>query len=269
MSKKTKKENLQKKSKTETSLSLFIKLSKCDKTTYISRFVAIEEFIEEFSDLTLGNGGGWCRFDVLGKKYKIVTRNASGEFRHSWDDVSDVEKTDIENEFPKNYKSGKKGNKITHIKLHGKKEEGNSRYIRPDIRKHFEGNKCVVCGNSEVEIDHKNGLYNDPRVLDSKTQTIDDFQVLCRHCNLQKRQSIVETKESGKRYPATRIPQLSVFGIDFIQGSEEYDKNDKDTMKGTYWYDPVEFMKKMIELKIDLEKEKNKKKVEKVKKKNK
>ena len=39
---------------------------------------------------------------------------------------------------------------------------------------------CIVCGSaSDIVIDHKNDLYNDPRVLNSDTQVPDDFQTLC------------------------------------------------------------------------------------------
>lgn len=75
-----------------------------------------------------------------------------------------------------------------------------------------------------------------------KTQTFDDFQCLCNHCNLQKRQVSKKTVELGKRYSATNIPMLSIFGVDFTQGDETYDKDDINAMVGTYWYDPVAFM---------------------------
>ena len=32
------------------------------------------------------------------------------------------------------------------------------------------------------------------------------------------------------------------FGIYFIDGDEKFNTNDKDDLKGTYWYDPIEFM---------------------------
>jgi hypothetical protein len=100
-----------------------------------------------------------------------------------------------------------------------------------------------MCGcKSEVECDHKNDLYNDPMVLQIETQRKEDFQSLCRHCNTQKRQIIKDTKRTGKRYGATKIPILKVFGIDFIGGDETFDSDDVDAMKGTYWYDPVAFM---------------------------
>ena len=59
------------------------------------------------------------------------------------------------------------------------------RPIRDDIRKALKDQPCVVCGSrSSIVLDHKNDLYNDPRVLDTATQTIDDFQPLCNR-NLQ------------------------------------------------------------------------------------
>ena len=43
---------------------------------------------------------------------------------------------------------------------------------------------CLHCGShSNLVIDHKNDMYNDKRVLNEKTQTISDFQVLCNGCN--------------------------------------------------------------------------------------
>ena len=102
---------------------------------------------------------------------------------------------------------------------------------------------CVVCGShSDLVTDHKNDLYNDPRVLCAATQTIDDFQCLCNHCNLQKRQVSVKTKQTNQRIPATDIPQLAIFGIDFIHGDKTFDPSDVNAMVGTYWYDPVAFM---------------------------
>jgi hypothetical protein len=41
------------------------------------------------------------------------------------------------------------------------------------------------------------------------------------------------------------IPSLAIFGIDFVEGDDSFDPNDINAMVGTYWYDPVEFMKKL------------------------
>lgn len=123
--------------------------------------------------------------------------------------------------------------------------EGNiKRSVRKDIRDFHYKKGCIVCGcHTGLVIDHKNDLYNDPRVLNTNTQLLDDFQCLCIHCNLQKRQVCKKTKETGIRYAATNIESLKIFGIDFIDGDENFDKNDINALKGTYWYDPVEFMK--------------------------
>jgi 5-methylcytosine-specific restriction endonuclease McrA len=124
---------------------------------------------------------------------------------------------------------------------------GASRPIRKDIHTFHKKMGCVVCGShSDLVTDHKNDLYNDPRVLCQDTQTIDDFQCLCNHCNLQKRQVSKKTKQTGKRIGATTIPSLAIFGVDFVEGDETFDETNINAMVGTYWYDPVDFMKKLI-----------------------
>lgn len=151
-----------------------------------------------------------------------------------------------------NYKFKKEGNKVIKIKLNGFDKENNNfnkkRPIRKDIINYYKNKTCVVCGsNSSLVTDHKNDLSNDTRVLNAETQTIDDFQSLCTHCNLQTREICKKTIETNKRYGATNIPSLKIFGIDFIEGDENFDKNDINAMKGTYWYDPIEFHKKIGE----------------------
>ena len=49
-------------------------------------------------------------------------------------------------------------------------------------------------------------------------------------------------KLSNLRFPATRIPMLQIFGIDYISGDATYNIADPTTMVGTYWYDPIAFM---------------------------
>jgi len=131
---------------------------------------------------------------------------------------------------------------------------GQTRPIRSDIHYYHKQTigRCVVCGSkSELVTDHKNDLYNDPRVLNAATQTKEDFQCLCNHCNLLKRQISKKTLETGKRYSALNIPSMSIFGIDFIKGTEEFNPSDINAMVGTYWYDPVAF-NRFIKLKLKL-----------------
>lgn len=116
------------------------------------------------------------------------------------------------------------------------------RPISNKIRNFYKDSSCIICDNNDIVIDHKNDLYNDKRVLNIDTQTIDDFQPLCNSCNLRKRQVCKKSKELGLRYKATHIPMMSVFNIDFIEGNETLDIYNPNAMKGTYWYDPKKFM---------------------------
>jgi hypothetical protein len=138
-------------------------------------------------------------------------------------------------------------NKIIALRTNGydiaNNENINNRAIRKDIKIFHYKTGCVSCGShSDLVIDHKNDLYNDQRVLIMETQLLSDFQCLCRHCNLQKRQVCKDTKNRNLRYGATNIPQLKIFGIDFIDGDETFNINNIDALKGTYWYDPIAFM---------------------------
>ena len=143
--------------------------------------------------------------------------------------------------------------KITALRTNGMSDDilyGHVRPIKLDIRKFYKTKGCVVCGSrSDLVCDHKNDLYNDPRVLSMETQTKEDFQSLCNHCNLQKKQVNIKTRKTGKRIGATTIPSVAVFGVDYTQGDETFDSSDVDAMVGTYWYDPVDFMKKIKNIK--------------------
>ena len=136
--------------------------------------------------------------------------------------------------------------KITALRTVGLSDDflyGAERPINKDIRNYYSTMPCVVCGSrSSLVVDHKNDLYNDPRVLSADTQTLDDFQSLCNHCNLQKREISKKTRETGLRIGATHIPQMAIWEVDFISGDENYDPRDINAMVGSYWYDPVLFM---------------------------
>ena len=117
------------------------------------------------------------------------------------------------------------------------------RPIRKDIREALKNQPCVGCGKNKSEVvDHKNDLYNDPRVLCSSTQLLSDFQPLCNHCNLVKRSLTMEARQTGKRYSALRHPMMSQYGIAYTQGGESFDPDDPEAFVGTYWYDPVDFI---------------------------
>lgn len=236
-------------------VKLFCELANVD-INGISRFVCTNEFKNKYSKLVLGNGGSWCRFDSsFGKKYKIITIKNDGEIKMSWD-ANDIDITNIKKDINKLIQEKiliiEKGKSIKYIKLYGYQNNDYLKPISKEIRDFFNKKPCVVCGSTHnTVIDHKNGLYNDPRVLNINTQKISDFQVLCNHCNLQKRQTIKNMKETGKRYSALNIPSVSIFNIAFTKGNEKYNKNNPKWGEGTYWNDPCDFIKKCIILKYN------------------
>lgn len=228
-------------------IELFKELALYDNILGTSRFVNVNEFVGKYAELRFGNGGGWSRLDGdFGRKHKVCIIKTNGKKRFSWNqDAQEDKSIDLE---LANYVFDK-GTSIMLIKICGLQDLSSMRPIRKDIRDALYTKPCVVCGtNSQIEIDHKNGLYNDSRVLNSKTQTVDDFQPLCKHCNDQKRQTCVWQKKHNKRYPASLIPQLAIFGHDFTQGDETFDETNIDALVGTYWYDPVDFIKKIRSL---------------------
>ena len=236
----------QMKQKKETSFDLFKKLGNYNLGTNTTRVVNVNEFINEYSALQLGNGGSWCRRSAT-KNYKLATMKVNGDINYLWV-PTDEEKLIVEKDFKehceKNKDTEKSGRYIQYLKIFGIKTVDNNRPIRKDIKEHYRKEKCCVCGrNTELVCDHKNDLYNDPRVLNTKTQTLDDFQSLCNSCNLLKRQVAKDTIKTGKRYGASNIPSLRVYDIDFIIGDETFDIANINAMVGTYWYDPIAFHK--------------------------
>ena len=219
---------------------LFLKLSGFDeKKPDDFKIVSIDQFTGEFSRLILGNGGSWCRMSAW-SSHKVATMKKNGNINYLWDAL-DEEKKSIENAFSNFPKD--KGSNIQYIGIFGLLNKKTTRPIRNDIKRYWINFSCCACGrNTDLICDHKNDLYNDPRVLQTKTQTKEDFQSLCNQCNLLKRQVSKNTKKTKKRYGATNIQMLKVFGIDFIHGNETYDPDNVDAMKGTYWYDPIAFM---------------------------
>ena len=127
-----------------------------------------------------------------------------------------------------------------------KHEKNQNRDITEIIRKEITSKSCVICGSkSDMACDHKNDLYNDERVLDSKTQNIDDFQPLCNHCNLQKRQVCKQETQTQKIYSAKNIARYQQYSFEFPWERKVFDKTDIYCKNDTYWFDPVEFDKKI------------------------
>ena len=193
-----------------TKLKLFLELAKPDPQTGVSRWVSVSEFTEKYKSLELGNGGSWCRKESnLAKLYLI--------------------------EFDKNQTSG---NRIDRIRLIGfNKKETGSQQIRADIIREIKKKRCVVLGTSNPEVDHKNGRKDDLRIMNVKTQVLDDFQPLSKAANDAKRQICKECRATGNRYDAKKLG----YPISFTEGSLKYEK--PLGCIGCFWYDPIEFRK--------------------------
>lgn len=110
-----------------------------------------------------------------------------------------------------------------------------NRYIRKDIRKVLEHSRCAHCGvkGKKMEIDHKNGRYNDDNVLSSETQNLSDFQPLCGNCNKLKRSACKKCKETGLRYDA----QFLGYPFSQLEGNAVY--TDKLGCSGCYLFDSM------------------------------
>lgn len=175
-----------------------------DKNSMTSEKIPIATLIEIHPGFASTNGCQWARTDnsYLGKKYNIERELNKG--------------------------------KVYSIKLSGKNDkESTNRSIRSDIREALKNNRCAILDIGErLEIDHKNGRYDDIAVLNTETQTLEDFQVLSKAANDAKRQHCKECQRDKKRFDATRLG--------YKKGWIEGDEN-SDFCQGCYWYDPHHF----------------------------
>lgn len=202
-----------------TKTELFIELAKPNEFG-ISRWVKTTEFSGKYASLKLGNGGSWCRASsVLAKKFNV--------------------------EFDKSITSG---NSIDAVRLNGFKiDKTFNQAIRKDIKDFYREQRCVMLGikgfseNTKIEIDHKDGRKEDWRVSNPETQSIDDFQPLCKAANDVKRQICKECKQSNERWDATNIKGNP---YPFYEGDKNY--TDELGCIGCYQYDPVAYRKSCI-----------------------
>lgn len=198
-----------------TKTELFIKLAQPD-VNGVSRWVSAREFVGEYADLKFGNGASWARKEsTLAKRYII--------------------------EFDKSITPG---NGIDRIRLNGFNEGDYSQHIRADIKKTIKARRCVVLGTSNPEVDHKNGMKNEDRVMRNEDQRLEDFQPLSKAANDAKRQFCKECRRTGIRYDA----KLLGYPISYYQGGAKHNC-EEDACVGCYWYDPLEFKRHLQEKK--------------------
>lgn len=217
-------------------VQLIIKLSN-NYTDVITR-----EEIMKYKEINWsGNGIGdrWCRkkfnYSVIYKNGKVKT--------YSENENDKLENEKIQNllENCVNIKSG-----IIGIFVHSIRTNIQKRPIKKEILEKIKSNCCVSCGSyTDIICDHKNDMYNDDNVLNTKQQDINDFQALCNHCNLQKRQVFKTECNNKKIYSAKQLKKYEMYKFDFPWEYKAFDKNNIETKKDTYWYDPVEFNNKI------------------------
>ena len=198
-----------------TKTELFLKLAAPDKNG-VSRWVYVSEFVGEYADLTFGNGASWARKEsTLAKKYNV-------EF----------------------YKKDTPGNSIDRIRLNGFNNGDYSQHINASIKREIKSRRCVVLGTSNPEVDHKNGMKNEARVMKNEAQRLSDFQALSKAANDAKRQFCKECMRTGIRYDSKQLG----YPMSYYKGGAKHN-NEENACIGCYWYDPIEFRRHLQEKK--------------------
>jgi len=204
-----------------TQQELFLELAQPDENG-ISRWVNTSEFAGRYSTLELLNGLSWGRkSSALARTYNLETD-----------------------------KSITTGNKIDRIRLNGFNTchtATHTQSIRSDIKREIAQKRCVVLGTNrscdhKTEVDHKDGRKDDSRVMNTATQTLEDFQPLSKPANDAKRQFCKECKDTNIRYDA----KLLGYPISFTRGNANY--SESLGCIGCFWYDPIAF-RQALELK--------------------
>jgi hypothetical protein len=212
-----------------------------------TRFVCTDEFKGDYAKLECNNGGGWCRFDGdLGKKYKAVKVKENGKIDYSWPQSEPEEaaiKQELDNYMTTNNKHFAKGVKIMLLKIAGTNNDDSTQSIRADIKDILRKKRCpILYTSSSIEIDHKNGRKNNPRVMCTATQLEADFQPLSKAANDAKRQHCIDCKKTGMRFDAMQMG----FKVSVTEGTIAFgDPANPDGCLGCYWYDIEDFHKKI------------------------
>jgi hypothetical protein len=207
-----------------------------EATNHFTRILSTTEIKEKYKDLYWGGNGVGDRWAKKKFNYTVVYAKKRPAL-YSENDNDEIP-TDILTAF---LQSHKKGVGIIGIFVHSERTNIQKRPIDKDIHKEITSLTCVICGTHNTICDHKNDLYNDVRVLNIKTQLINDFQPLCNHCNLQKRQVCKTEEQTEKLYSAKNIQRYKIYPFEFPWEKKAFDKDDIYCKTGTYWFDPVEF----------------------------
>ena len=197
---------------------LFLKLANPNENG-VSRWVDTSEFIDEYSELELLNWLSWWRkSSSLAKKYNI--------------------------ELDKSQTPWPKIDRIRLNWFNTSESQNISQSIRSDIKRKIKRKRCIILWTKRscdhiTEVDHKDWRKDNHRIMNTRTQKLEDFQPLSKPANDAKRQFCIECKNSGKRYDAKKL----WYTVSFIEWDENYDVN--LGCKGCFWYDPIEFRKNL------------------------
>ncbi len=180
-----------------------------DAISYFSKEIKINDLTENIHpDFKTSNGNTWARSNTsyLGKKYIINRPQRKG--------------------------------KVFAVSLEGPNysHKGN-RNIKKEIWSDIKRKNCVILGIGEgIEVDHKNGKYDNLDGILPENQSIDDFQPLSKAANIAKRTHCKKCNDDGKRYDA----RLLGYKEGWIRGDEN-----TISCVGCYWYDPKTFNQEM------------------------
>lgn len=184
-----------------TKAALFLKLAAPNADGF-SRRVHVSEFTGEYAGLAFGNGASWARDDGgLAKAFNVRRIHEKG--------------------------------RVAAIELHGFKKNPINKAVPPDIAAEVRKGRCAVLGVGNVEVDHKDGRRDDPRLQDPSRVRLEDFQPLSKAANNAKRQHCKNCRETGRRFDATRLG----YAIAQWVGNGEY----RGTCVGCFWHDPRRF----------------------------
>jgi hypothetical protein len=208
-----------------------------------NNFTAIinRDTLRKYPKLNWGDNGIGDRWYKKKFNYTVVTNEKVKTYSENDDE--------IDSEVLRVYRlENTKMKGIIGIFVHSKRLNIVKRPIKKEIDCAIKKKCCVSCGSrSEIICDHKNDIYNDVNVLNTKTQVKSDFQPLCNHCNLQKRQILKDEMKNNKLYSAKNLEKYGAFQFEFPWEKKYFDVNDVNTKMDTYWYDPVEFNKKIFQ----------------------
>jgi len=120
--------------------------------------------------------------------------------------------------------------RLEYVRLLGTSTPKKTASIPKIARDTYSRCNCAHCGTgSNIQIDHKDG-----RKHHGGKNTIDDFQPLCQHCNLVKREHCKECTKVSKRFDA----RLLGYRTGWILGGRSYTSAG---CIGCYWYDAQAF----------------------------